>query len=283
MKSLHKIIATFTSALLFASSILAQDVVVSGEDFKNASKNAIVVDASVGEYATMHVQDAIHIPHTGLYKEPVKEGLIKEPATLAEYFGSKGLSADDKIIIYDDGSQKYNSRVYWILKYLGATNIQLLHKDMNEWRKARIRLSRSPKSLSSKTFSTNVQADIKANASDVKSALTDANTVIVDSRTAGEFAGKEKESKGHIKGAVNLNYEDLLDESGAFLQKDQIISKAKAAGITADKNVILYCKTSIRSATNFVALKEIAGFENVKVYDGAYLEWLKKYPELIVI
>lgn len=282
MKNFQKLVATFVFTLLISGTLLAQDVVVKAEDFKSASKNAIVVDAAVGEYATMHVQDAIHIPHTDLYKEPVKEGLIKEPATLAKYFGEKGLTKDAKIIIYDDGSQKYNSRVYWVLKYLGASNVHLLHKDMKDWRKARIRLSRSPKTLSAKTFTADVQSHLIAEAADVKKAISDANTVIVDSRTAGEYAGKEKESKGHIKSAVNLNYEDLLDDAGAFLPKDEIISKAKAVGITADKNIILYCKTSIRAATNYVALKEIAGFENVKVYDGAYLEWLKKNPALIV-
>ena len=282
MKKIHKLIATFTIALLFSGTILAQEVVVSADDFKSASKGAIIVDAAVGEYATMHVQDAIHIPHTELYKEPIADGIIKEPATLAKYFGEKGITADAKVIIYDDGSQKYNSRVYWVMKYLGASNVHLLHKDMNDWRKARIRLTRSPKSLGAKTFTPDLQKNLLATASEVMRAIDDANTVIVDSRTAGEYAGKEKESKGHIKSAVNINYEDMLDDKGAFLSKDQIISNAKAKGVTADKNIILYCKTSIRAATNFVALKEIAGFENVKVYDGAYLEWLKKHPDLIV-
>lgn len=282
MKNIQKIIATFTIALLFSGTILAQEVVVSADDFKSASKGAIIVDAAVGEYATMHVQDAIHIPHTELYKEPIADGMIKEPAALAKYFGEKGITPDAKVIIYDDGSQKYNSRVYWVLKYLGATDVHLLHKDMNDWRKARIRLTRSPKSLGSKTFTPDLQKNLLATSGEVMSAIDDANTVIVDSRTAGEYAGKEKESKGHIKSAVNINYEDMLDDKGAFLSKDQIISNAKAKGVTADKNIILYCKTSIRAATNFVALKEIAGFDNVKVYDGAYLEWLKKHPDLIV-
>ncbi len=46
-------------------------------------------------------------------------------------------------------------------------------------------------------------------------------------------------------------------------------------GISKTEPVILYCKSSYR-ATQTLLLMEEAGYENVKVYDGAWLEWSTK-------
>jgi len=38
--------------------------------------------------------------------------------------------------------------------------------------------------------------------------------------------------------------------------------------------VVLFCKSSVRAAQTYVALYN-AGYRNLKVYDGAWLEWAK--------
>ena len=71
------------------------------------------------------------------------EGLLKSPAELAELFGSKGITETSNIVVYDGGSQKYSSRIYWTLKYLGASNVKLLHKDMDMFKKSRVLLQKN--------------------------------------------------------------------------------------------------------------------------------------------
>ena len=46
-----------------------------------------------------------------------------------------------------------------------------------------------------------------------------------------------------------------------------------SACVTSDKEVILYCASSVRAGIVFMALKDILGYPNVTVYDGAYYEW----------
>ena len=52
-----------------------------------------------------------------------------------------------------------------------------------------------------------------------------------------------------------------------------IVKAAKAAGITSDKEIILYCETSARAGIVYMALKTMGGYPNVKVYDGGIYEW----------
>jgi thiosulfate/3-mercaptopyruvate sulfurtransferase len=277
MKNLIRTFAVIISFLLVAQTAIAGEVIVSAKDFTKAiksDKNIVVIDANTAaNYAKSHVTGAINVPHKELYKEGDIEGLIKSADELATYFGDKGISNSNRIIIYDDGSNKYASRVYWVLKYLGAENVQLLHKDMDEWRAARLPITRNKSAVKATTFTPKVNAAIMATAEDVKACS--GSCVVVDSREPAEFNGtsEKPESVGHIKGAINVDYKNFVDDKGAFKPADQLKAIAAKNGITADKNVILYCVTSVRAAVTFVALHDILGYTNVKVYDGAYNEW----------
>lgn len=262
---------------LFIAQAITAQVLISPKDFVAEVKNdksIVVIDANTAEnYGKSHVMGAVNVPHLELYKDGEIKGLIKSPQELAAYFGGKGISNSSNIILYDDGSNKYSSRVYWVLKYLGATNLRILHKDMDEWKVARVPLTRNPTAVKAVTFSPGVNASIIAQASDVKACS--GNCVIVDARELAEYNGTSEKpvSVGHIKGAINLNYKDLLDDKGAFKSKEQLKAVAEKKGLTSDKTIIAYCETSVRAGVVFVALKEILGYPNVKVYDGAYNEW----------
>jgi len=99
--------------------------------------------------------------------------------------------------------------------------------------------------------------------------------VLVDARPAVQFSGAEGtyDPKGHIPGSINLHFEDII-KGGKFLSKDKTIEVLTAHGITADKEVIIYCNTGIFAAVVYVAAKYVAGYTNVKVYDGGIAEWV---------
>jgi thiosulfate/3-mercaptopyruvate sulfurtransferase len=261
---------------LFITQALTAQVLISAKNFvaeKKKDKTMVVIDANTAEnYAKSHVTGAVNVPHKELYKPGDVEGLIKSPADLAAYFGAKGISNTSNIVIYDDGSSKYASRVYWVLDYLGAENLSILHKDMDKWKAARLPITRNKTTAVATTFTPKVNAAIIAQAADVKACS--GNCIIIDARAANEFDGSSEKpvSVGHIKGAINIEYKEFVTDKGAFKSKDQIQAVADKYGLSG-KTVILYCVTSVRAAVGFVALSEILGMPNVKAYDGAYNEW----------
>lgn len=79
---------------------------------------------------------------------------------------------------------------------------------------------------------------------------TDADHILIDVRTPGEFNG------GHIAGAVNIPVEEL----------DQRLSE-----VPTDKDIVVYCRSGNRSATASRILTS-SGFEGV--YDmGGIIAW----------
>jgi thiosulfate/3-mercaptopyruvate sulfurtransferase len=269
--------------LALTYGLTAQIDIISTEAFKDlmkANPELVIVDAGKSKsYAASHLKGAIHINHLDLYqKENEIDGLILSPEDLAAFFGNKGISEKSEVVIYDDGSQKYNTRIYWVLKYIGAENVKMLHRDMDEWGKFRLPLTSAATELKAVTFTPTVNPDLIADMDLVKKATDDKAFFLLDARAPEEYDGSDGKSLGHIPGAINVDYVNFLDEKGAFKSEEELRTMVAELGITPDMEVIAYCKTSVRAAPAYVALKNILGFEKVKVYDGAYNEWAASNP-----
>jgi len=268
----------FSISLIFiAFHSLAQSPVISAKDFAaelKANKSLVVIDVNGADiYSKQHIQGAINIPHKELYKAGPVEGQVKPAEELAVIFGKKGVSNTSKIVLYDDGSSKYNSRVWWILKTVGATDVSLLLFNMDQFSAARIPLTVNPSTVKSTTFTVAESTYKTITMADVQNRAE--GTLLLDAREKDEFEGADvaKKSNGHIPGAVWMNFKEVLTSTGAYKSKDEIIAAAAKFGATPEKPIIVYCNSGIKAAVLYLALKEIAGFQNVGNYVGSYADW----------
>ena len=274
---MKKILLSLT-AIMAVLSLQAQ-LIIPAKDFAaelKTNKTIVVIDVQAADvYAKQHIQGAINIPHKSLYKTGAIEGQFLSTEELAAIFGKKGVSNTSKIVLYDDGSQKYNSRVWWVLKYLGATDVTLLHKEAGQMEAARIPMTSTAVTLKSTTFSPTVNAAMNIDMASVKALGSNPNALLLDVREPDEYNGvdKDKKSQGHLPGAVFMHFKEVQTANGAFKTKDEIIAIAAKFGATPEKEIVVYCQTGIKAAVVYIALKEIAGFPNVKLYAGAYAEW----------
>jgi len=86
------------------------------------------------------------------------------------------------------------------------------------------------------------------------------NIIIVDARERIFY------EKGHIKGAINIPYDEIKINSYDFLK---ILNK--------DKEIVIYCDGGYCEASFIVAEFLIKnGFKNISVYIDGYPEWEKK-------
>jgi len=280
MRNIESVITLLAVFLL--SSVAANAEIISAQEMKTLMENRedlVIIDASKADsYQAGHLEGAVHINHASLNRQGPVAGLIKCLGELSDIFGENGIARDSNIVIYDDGSQLYSSRIHWILKHVGAENVRVLHKDMGVWDKAGLPLVTTPTEVDPVTFIPNPKSELFASTEHVRDHKDDPNVVLVDVRTPAEFDGTAEKSEVHIAGAINLNFTDLLTETGDFKEASELEAIATANGITPEKEVIFYCRTSVRGAVSFTAFESILGYENVKVYDGAYAEWKASNP-----
>jgi len=264
---------------LIAAFSLYSQVSISAKDFGaelKTNKEMVVIDVQAADvYAKQHIQGAINIPHKSLYKTGEIEGQFLSSEELSAIFGKKGVSNTSKIVIYDDGSQKYNSRVWWVLKYLGATDVSLLHKEAGQMEAARIPMTATAATKKATTFTPTLNDAMNIDMATVASLSSNPNAILLDVREPDEYNGTDKanKSKGHLPGAVFMHFKEVQTSTGAFKPKEEIIETAAKFGATPEKEIVVYCQTGIKAAVVYIALKEIAGFPNVRLFAGAYAEW----------
>ena len=273
---MKKLILMVFVCFLGMQMTFAQDI-ISVKEFLKIQKDPNVVLISArkpADYQKVHIAGAININHKDLYKASPKSTL-KSSAEIAKILGEKGISNTNTIVLYDNGSGKYSGRMYWILKYLGAKDVKLLDGHMKAWRMARKPVTKNPANREATTFAVNLNKGAIASIVQVKKASRSATSIIVDVRAADEYNGikESKLPKGHIPSAINLEFKDVMTAKSMLKSKEELQALFTAAGITKDKEVILYCESSVRAGIVYLALTSALNYPNVKVYDGALFEW----------
>ena len=270
----------FLALLVFfgASLLKAQDV-ISVDDLAKDLRNSNLVVISAGpksEYDKQHITGSLNIPYNAFDRSGNIEGLLIADAEIAKSFGERGVSDKNTIVVYDEYDGRYAARIYFILKYLGARDVKIMDGGLNAWRAGRKPITRNPTNVTRTTFSASPNRRIMVTAQNV--AAAGSNAVLVDSRSPGEFRGRENNSKGHIQGAINIDYKELLGADGRLKPKAQLERVYTSNGVSKDKEVILYCTSGVRTGIHYLVLTTILGYNNVKVYDGGLNEWVTINP-----
>ena len=252
---------------IFVNISFAQDLISAAEAKKlaNSKTTVLVSTRAASDYAKVHIRNAVNVSIDALASTTDPKGILKSPAELATILGEKGIDPAKKIIIYDTGSNKGAGRLYWILKYLGFNDVKVLDGHMQGWRTARGPVTNAATKATTATFTPKVNSKIFADKAYVKSKISSA--VVVDVRDDTEWG------EGHINGAKHFEYKKVLADGGKLKSKADLEALFNGAGITKNKEIILYCATSVRAGIIYLALTSVLEYPNVKVYDGAYNEW----------
>lgn len=266
------------------SVIKAQDL-ISADNLSKVMNNpslVIISGEAETEYNKVHIRNAINIPYDKLHKPGNIEGLLITPAEIAKMLGEKGVTENSMIVVYDEGSGRYAGRLYFVLKYLGAGNVKMLDGGMEAWKAGRKPVTKNPTIVKAAKFTPKVNNSIMGSMQEASAAAGNNKVVLVDARAKGEFEGREEGSKGHLPGAVNIEFKELLDAKGNFKSKAELEKVYAAKGVSKDKTVIIYCSTGVRAGVHFLALTTTLGYPNVKVYDGGYNEFVSANGSKIV-
>ena len=113
----------------------------------------------------------------------------------------------------------------------------------------------------------------------VSNHLSSDTTIVVDARMArfynGDPTGNPRD--GHIAGAKNIPYTEMVDQNNFFKPNDQLESYFKpVAG--KDKELVAYCFIGQTASVIYMAGR-ILGY-HMKLYDGSLQEWsrIKELP-----
>ncbi len=261
MKNFKYISLLFVS-IFFVQISFAQRLMTAKE--LKASKDVIIVDArKVDDYTKIHIKNAVNIPKS-VYQND--KGFLKPVNTIAAGLGKMGITRNSKVVVYCKSGTNAG-RFFWVMSYLGAKNVYILDGQLKGWMAVRGPLTKVKPTVKKATFTPAVNSSILAKKSYVKSKINSSTTVLVDARKADDYA------EGHIGKAVNIPKEKLMNENKTFKDKATLAALFKNAGVTPNKEVIVYCKSGSRAGAMYFVLTQILKYPKVKVYDGSWNEW----------
>ena len=227
-------------------------------------------------YMQGHLRGAVNLPAVRLFD---REGKLLSVNELAESFGSVGVGNDTPVTMYDGGDGRNAAMAAWALEYLGHTDIRIMDTFFETWAaQGREKLYR-PVRPTANTLEPRLNPGVRAGLEDVSKAVEDDSAsdavTLLDLRSQDEYNGLPEvdERPGHIPGAVNLVWQQLVDGNDSYLlSEDGLRQLLETGGVSAGAPVIAYCRSGIRASVGYLALKHL-GYD-VRLYDGSYLEWM---------
>jgi len=263
----------FVSTQWLAAHLSDPDVVVLDGSWHmpNAARNA------QADYLAGHIPGAVFFDIDGVADtdSPLPH-MLPSPAGFARMVGALGISEAMTIVVYDEIGLFSAPRVWWTFRTMGARDVRILSGGGPKWRAEKrptqVGLVARPRQVFHADFDATRVVDFDT----VRARSQDGASQIADARPAQRFHAEVPEPRkglrgGHIPGSVNLPV-SLLTQDGQMKPAPQLATLFTERGIALDRPLITSCGSGITAATLALAA-ELAGADNVAVYDGSWTEW----------
>ena len=299
MKYAIRTIALLIVLLCVGSSVRAEIGIISPADANRliesaeAGKKPIVLDTRGGykDYFRGHLPRAHHLnfdtlrgTDRGVPVQYLPDDLTKALLVRA------GVDRSRTHLIYATGDMLPNdeilsaSMVAYVLEKFGVQEIRIVDGGLPGWRKAKLPVTQEYFGNPAGTLPEKGNPGIALTVEDVLKRKGQPGVVLVDARPFNEYIGEDDVwlRKGHIPGAISFHWARLMekDNTHQFRSFEKTKADLKAAGLTPDREILVYCGTSREGSLLRFYLRHVAKYPNVRLYEGSWKEYasLKQYP-----
>jgi thiosulfate/3-mercaptopyruvate sulfurtransferase len=255
----------------------ASSLLVDPPTLKTELARVRVVDLRDSEdaYKRGHIPGAVYLSIRDLDDlEANKRGM---PVTLDKaqaVFARLGLNKDTQVVAYDDAGGRNAARLFYFLEFFGHPKVRILDGGFPRWLKEGGEVTAEIPTITAGKARPKIKNKHFASADRISEKQRKNKVQVIDTRTAEEFAGNARMPgrPGHIPGAVNLVWQDLLAPDGRFKSVAELQKLIAAKGITKNQECVTYCNSGVRASGVYVILRML-GYNKARLYDGSWQEW----------
>lgn len=233
-----------------------------------------------------HIQGAVFIDVkkdlAGEVKEHGGRSPLPDLAKFKEKLEFMGISDNTTVVAYDESELAGAERFWWMLKYLGHEKMYVLNGGIKAWIRESYPLTPEVPVKEKGYINIRFNEGLITNISQVKASMGLDDFIIVDSRAKERYKGEVEPidiKAGHIPGALNYHWKDVLKENGEFKSKEEL--KEHFKNLEIYKNITLHCGSGIDACGNFIAMREIG--MNPRLYVGSWSDWVSYEDNPIAI
>ena len=241
------------------------------------------VDENPDLYEEGHIPGAVKLHWRDDLQDPLRRDVV-DKAAFERLLGERGIGNDTTVVLYGDKNNWFAAYAYWYLKLYGHADVRILDGGRQKWiDESRPLTTEVPGPAPVPYTASAVDESIRARRDEVLAGLGHEARALVDVRSTQEYTGEliappgyEQEGAaraGHIPTARSIPWAQAVHDDGTFKSPDELRDLYDAEGVTAEKEVVVYCRIGERSAHTWFVLRELLGYPDVKNYDGSWTEW----------
>ena len=227
------------------------------------------------EYDKGHLPRAVWVDSKAAQAIASKPGGLTDREAWQAWVAPLALGESTEVAICDGARQLDAARLWWLLSYLGVAKVSLIDGNVPLWIKEMRPTVAAPTTIDrpQTAFRVHFQTEHLATRDDVLAALKSGQSKIVDARSLDEYTGAKKSSKrgGHIPAACRLEWSDLVDNDGRFLEESTLKARLAELGIQAGEPVITHCQGGGRASVDAFAIGRL-GHPTRNFYQG-WSDW----------
>ena len=256
------------------------------EHLDDPNVRVVEVDEDTDAYHRGHIRGAVAVNWTADLQDPLRRDFVTAEA-FAKLQDNLGIGNDTTVVLYGGNNNWFAAYAYWYYKVYGHRDVRLLDGGRKLWELEGRELTTEAPSVTATSGYTTAEPDLSIRAfrdQVLSDYLGGQGTALVDVRSPEEYRGEKlapdhlpqesAQRPGHIAGAVNVPWAKAVDgETGKFLGDAELGDLYGGKGVTADKDVVAYCRIGERSAHTWFVLHELLGHDDVKNYDGSWTEY----------
>jgi len=253
------------------------------ENHSRTDVAVVEVDVDTKSYSQGHIPGAHGWNWQTQLCDTTQRDVISK-TDLEKLLSESGIDNNTTIVLYGDNNNWFAAWAFWQLKMYGHDKVHLMNGGRKKWlMEGRSLTDEAPRVTTTKYVAQEADtANYRIMLPEVMQAYNNGRTELVDVRSADEFTGKilappglpeTCQRGGHIPGAQNIGWGMACNPDGTFKSYEELKEIYESKGVTADKDVIAYCRIGERSSHSWFVLKYLLGYPNVKNYDGSWTEW----------
>ena len=237
----------------------------------------VLLDASPASlFAKQHIVGAVNVDlfSYGPFEAP--------PAVVEKRFQSWGVSPGKTVVIYDQGGTYMATRIFFDLVYRGfpSRDLHILDGGLVKWMAGGGAVTNDPTPAPAPgSFRvTRALEELRARLPEFLAASGDPKAhALIEALDPSWHYGETAffDRGGHVPYATMLPTDDLFNADKTFKSPDEIRRMLDHLAIKPEQQVHSYCGGGIAASVPFFALKYLAGYSKVKLYQESQLEWLR--------
>jgi thiosulfate/3-mercaptopyruvate sulfurtransferase len=246
--------------------------------------NVVDVRSDLFTYLKGHLPGAVYLnPETLRATEGGVPAQLLSSRSYAELFSRLGLGFDLPVVIYSAGETRNIDATFlaWLLAGFRHQQVYLLNGGYFKWELEHRPIVQNYPKVSAVNFPSDPFHPERASLEEVRRTITLKDAILVDARPAEQYTGAAGAQirRGHIPGAISHYWQDDLTQVGfGHVWKSAFDLRAAyaAQGITADRNIIVYCNSTTEASHVHFTLRYLLGYPRVRIYVGSWTEWSER-------